>query len=84
MKNTALIEAESRFAPQVLEAFQHLVVNGKRVSVKVVEDTESRPRVERARANRVGKSDLFQKKRKPQGKRATVKPHADRVSRKQF
>ncbi len=84
MKNTALIEADSRFAAQVLEAFQHLVINGKRVSVKVVEDTESRPRVERARVNRVGKSDLFQKKSKPHGKRAAAKPHADRMSRKPF
>lgn len=84
MKNTALIEADSKFAPQVLEAFQHLVVNGKRVSVKVVEDTESRPRVERARVNRESKSDHFQKKRKPQGKRGAVKPHADRMSRKPF
>jgi ATP-dependent RNA helicase DeaD len=35
MRNTALLEADSRFAPQILDAFQHATINGKTVSIKV-------------------------------------------------
>ena len=35
MRNTALIEADSRYIPQVLGAFQHFTINGKTVSIEV-------------------------------------------------
>jgi ATP-dependent RNA helicase DeaD len=35
MRNTALLEADSKFAPQILDAFQHVTINGKAVSIKV-------------------------------------------------
>jgi len=35
MRNTALLEADSRFAPQILSAFQHVKINGKAVSIEV-------------------------------------------------
>ena len=34
-RNTALLEADSRFAPQILDAFQHVKINGKIVSIEV-------------------------------------------------
>ncbi len=35
MKSSATLEADSRYVPQVLNAFQHLMINGKPVSIKV-------------------------------------------------
>ena len=35
MRNTAMLEADSRFTPQVLSAFQHIKINGKAVSIEV-------------------------------------------------
>ena len=35
MRNTALLEADSRFTPQILDAFQHVKINGKTVSIEV-------------------------------------------------
>lgn len=37
MRNTAHLEADSRFAPQILEAFQHVTINGKAVTIKVAQ-----------------------------------------------
>lgn len=42
MKNSALLEADSRFTPQILGAFQHLMINGKAVSVRVAREKGSR------------------------------------------
>jgi ATP-dependent RNA helicase DeaD len=46
MRNTALLEADSRFAPQILDAFQHVKINGKVVSIEVARgnDGTSRPK----------------------------------------
>lgn len=46
MRKTALLEADSRFAPQILDAFQHFKINGKTVSIEVVRDHHyaSRPK----------------------------------------
>jgi len=35
MRNTALLEADSKFIPQILDAFQHFKINGKTVSIEV-------------------------------------------------
>jgi len=35
MRDTALLEADSRFTPQILDAFQHVTINGKTVSIEV-------------------------------------------------
>jgi ATP-dependent RNA helicase DeaD len=35
MRNTALLEADSRFAPQILDAFRHVKINGKAVSIEI-------------------------------------------------
>ncbi len=37
MRNTATIEGDSRFVPQILGAFQHFKVNGKIVTAKVLQ-----------------------------------------------
>ncbi len=46
MRNSALLEADSRFTPQILGAFQHSKINGKTVSIEVAKTgghTTSRP-----------------------------------------
>ncbi len=51
-RNTALLEAESRFAPQILRAFQHATINGKTVSIEVAREggqSAPRPRSGKAR-----------------------------------
>jgi len=35
MRNTALLEAESRFTPQIMDAFQHASINGRSVTIEV-------------------------------------------------
>ncbi|HUV49526.1 MAG TPA: DEAD/DEAH box helicase [Anaerolineae bacterium] len=37
MRNTALLEADSRFIPQILNAFQHVKINGKTVSIEIAQ-----------------------------------------------
>jgi hypothetical protein len=46
MKKTALLEADSNFTPQILDAFQHVKINGKRVSIEIARDHHgtSRPK----------------------------------------
>ena len=46
MQKTALLEADSKFTPQVLDAFQHVKINGKTVSIEVARGNHgtSRPR----------------------------------------
>ncbi|MDH3328382.1 MAG: DEAD/DEAH box helicase [Desulfobulbaceae bacterium] len=46
MRNTALLEADSRFIPQILDAFQHFKINGKTVSIEVARSNNgtNRPR----------------------------------------
>ena len=39
MRNKALLEADSRFTPQILDAFQHANINGKTVSIEVAQGT---------------------------------------------
>jgi ATP-dependent RNA helicase DeaD len=51
MRNTAHLEADSKFTPQILEAFQHVQINNKKVSIKVARDnhTSRRPKHSRIR-----------------------------------
>lgn len=44
MRNSSLMEADSRFIPQVLSAFQHLMVNGKPVSIEVAKGGNGKSR----------------------------------------
>lgn len=46
MRNKALLEAESRFARQILDAFRHVEINGKAVSIEIARDNDgtSRPK----------------------------------------
>ena len=41
MRNTALLEADSRYVPQILGAFQHVKINGKTVSIEVARGNNS-------------------------------------------
>jgi ATP-dependent RNA helicase DeaD len=51
MRNSALIEAESRFTPQILSAFQHVKINGKPVSIEIARESsgggQGRPKQKR-------------------------------------
>ncbi|MCI5120932.1 MAG: hypothetical protein D3908_07060 [Candidatus Electrothrix sp. AUS4] len=40
MRNTATIEGDSRFIPQILGAFQHFQINGKPVTAKILHPAE--------------------------------------------
>lgn len=63
MRNTATIEGDSRFVPQILGAFQHFHVNGKAVTAKVLQSPDS------GKGSR--KSSMGSKSRRPwKGKRA--------------
>jgi ATP-dependent RNA helicase DeaD len=46
LRNTASLEADSRFTPQILDAFQHGTINGKTVSIEVAQGNNrtSRPK----------------------------------------
>ena len=46
LRNTALLEADSKFTPQILDAFQHVTINGKAVSIEVAQSNHftSRPK----------------------------------------
>ena len=43
LDNTAMLEADSRFAPQILAVFQGLKVNGRDVEVKTLDAPKGRP-----------------------------------------
>ncbi|MCF6186720.1 MAG: DEAD/DEAH box helicase [Desulfobulbaceae bacterium] len=60
MRNSVLLEAESRFTPQILDAFQHMTINGKTVSIEVARENRgaSRPK---AGGKRVSKGRRFNK-----------------------
>jgi ATP-dependent RNA helicase DeaD len=49
MRNSVLLEAESKFTPQILSAFQHVKINGKDVSIEIARESrgKSRPRPKR-------------------------------------
>ena len=42
-RNNASLEAESRFTPQILDAFQHATINGKTVSIEVARSKRDTP-----------------------------------------
>lgn len=44
MRNSALLEADSRFIPQILGAFQHFKINGKTVSIEVARESNAAKR----------------------------------------
>jgi ATP-dependent RNA helicase DeaD len=52
MRNTALLEADSRFTPQILDAFDHFTINGKEVSIKVANDSHHAQRPKTAGVKR--------------------------------
>lgn len=47
MRNSAVLEADSRFTPQILDAFQHATINGKTISIEVARSTGGRTTTER-------------------------------------
>ena len=49
MNYTSILEAESRFAPQVLKAFAHLMMNGKDVAIEVMAAAAEKPLPKRQR-----------------------------------
>jgi len=49
MNNTSLLEADSRFAPKVMQALQSLSINGRCVAVEIDRKNDTRPRVENRR-----------------------------------
>ncbi len=53
-RNNASLEADSRFTPQILNAFQHVEINGKIVSIEVakVKQTASQPKYGRIRSQK--------------------------------
>ncbi|MCI5194963.1 MAG: DEAD/DEAH box helicase [Candidatus Electrothrix sp. AW5] len=62
MRNTATLEGDSRFIPQILGAFQHFKVNGKVVTAKVL---QPRTGGARGRNSNMGKSRKPWKGRRP-------------------
>ncbi|MBC8318710.1 MAG: DEAD/DEAH box helicase [Desulfobulbaceae bacterium] len=57
-RNSALLEADSRYAPQILDAFQHFKINGKSVSIEVAKENQgstSRPPKPAATRHRKGR-----------------------------
>ena len=62
MRNTATLEGDSRFIPQILGAFQHFKVNGKVVTAKVL---QPRTGGGRGRNSNIGKSRKPWKGRRP-------------------
>lgn len=52
MRNTAMIEGDSRYIPQILHAFQEVKINGRPVAVKVV---QGRPAVTGDRPSATGR-----------------------------
>jgi ATP-dependent RNA helicase DeaD len=70
MKNTVLFEADSRFTPQVLDVFQHLVINGKTVSIKVVDDAGNKTRTEKPAWKK--RNEPVQRNKKPYGRRVAA------------
>ncbi|MCI5114060.1 MAG: DEAD/DEAH box helicase [Candidatus Electrothrix sp. AW1] len=62
MRNTATLEGDSRFIPQILGAFQHFKVNGKVVTAKVL---QPRTGGGRGRNSNMGKSRKPWKGRRP-------------------
>jgi ATP-dependent RNA helicase DeaD len=51
-RNSALLEADSRFAPQILDAFQQATINGKTVSIEVAGDNFAAGRAKRRKIQR--------------------------------
>lgn len=49
MRNRALLEADSRFTPQILEAFQNITINGKPVSIEVTKKKNNKHLSQRRR-----------------------------------
>lgn len=43
-RNNASLEADSRFTPQILDAFQHATINGKTVSIEIAKGKQSTSR----------------------------------------
>ncbi len=61
MRNSVLLEAESRFTHQILGAFQHMTINGKTVSIEVARENGGGTRRPKAGGKRVQKGRRFNK-----------------------
>ncbi len=61
MRNSVLLEAESRFTHQILGAFQHMTINGKTVSIEVARENQGGTRRPKAAGKRVQKGRRFNK-----------------------
>jgi len=60
MRNSVLLEAESRFTPQILSAFQHMTINGKSVSIEVAREKRG-PGRPKSGGKRIRKGRRFNK-----------------------
>jgi len=61
MRNSVLLEAESKFTHQILGAFQHMTINGKTVSIEVARENRGGTRRPKAGGKRVQKGRRFNK-----------------------
>jgi len=43
-RNTAMLEADSKFTPQILDVFQHAEINGKTISIEVIQGHHGKKR----------------------------------------
>ncbi len=53
MRSSALLEADSKYALQIINAFQHVKINGKTVSIEVTGDTHTTSRPTKPRHGRM-------------------------------
>ena len=67
MRNTATIEGDSRFIPQILGAFQHFQVNGKPVTAKILQPPSGGKARRNTTNSSMGKSGKPWKGRRPRG-----------------
>ncbi len=64
MQNSVFLEADSKFTSQILDAFQHVVINGKTVSIEVArgQNGNSRPSSRPSRPSRPKQSAMRHRK----------------------
>ena len=75
MNYSSILEAESRFAPQVLNAFARLMINGKDVSIEIAPET-ARPKWQKDNTSADGKSSRSTRaagQKQEKGKKASKK-----------
>jgi ATP-dependent RNA helicase DeaD len=82
MNYSSILEAESRFAPQVLRAFARLMMNGKDVAIEVMAGAAAKPLPQRqwdkpAHAGKAAGSTRAAGRKKEKGKKASRKNMLD-------